>query len=297
MDSICKRMIFISFCALILAKGMIAVMKEFFTIGEIARLFHVKVATLRYYDEIGLLKPQYTDEQTNYRYYSTQQFERLNSIKYLRALNVPISKLHDFYNYREIDTLVEMLKNQQAEIEQKKRELEQIERKIARRLMQIEDATHTPLNTIAEVKLPEWRVAYLRREYALGDDIEYLISELSTNYSIDGGIFLGKIGISISASDLKSNTFDRYSSIFMILEEEDQVITSDVTFPAREYLQIRFKGTHMDAAHYYKKLFAYMEDHHYKLIDDSIEITLIDYGITNDIDKYVTEILLPYVHI
>lgn len=272
-------------------------MKEFFTIGEISRLFNVKIATLRYYDEIGLLKPQYKDEQTNYRYYSTQQFERLNSIKYLRALDVPISKLLDFFNYREIDTLVEMLKKQQTEIARKKRELEQIERKISRRLTQIEDASNTSLNTIEEVTLPKWRAAYLRREYSLGDDIEYPISELITNYGIDGDVFLGKIGISISVPNLKSNKFDRYSSIFMILEDEDQITTSEIIFPSREYLRIRFKGTHMDAAHYYKKLFTYIKKHHYRLIDDSIEITLIDYGITNDKNKYVTEILLPYVHI
>ena len=272
-------------------------MKEFFTIGEMSKLFNVKIATLRYYDEIGLLEPQYVDEQTNYRYYSTQQFERLNSIKYLRDLDLPISKLQDFYNYREIDTLVEMLKNQQTEIARKKRELEQIQRKISHRLVQIEDATHTSLDTIAEVKLPEWHVAYLRQEYALGDDIEYPISELSINYGIDGDIFLGKIGISISSADLKSNKFDRYSSIFMVLEEEDQITTSEVTFPSREYLRIRFKGTHMEAARYYEKLFMHMKKHDYELAGDSIEITLIDYGITNDKNKYVTEILLPYMKI
>ena len=272
-------------------------MKELFTIGEMSKLFNVKIATLRYYDDIGLLEPQYVDKQTNYRYYSTQQFERLNSIKYLRDLDVPISKLQDFYNYREIDTLVEMLKSQKVEIMRKKRELEQIEQKISHRLMQIEDATNTPLDTIAEVKLQEWRVAYLRQEYALGDDIEYPISELRTNYGIDGDIFLGKIGISISASNLKANKFDKYSSIFMVLEEEDQITTSEVTFPSREYLRIRFKGTHMDSAHYYKELFTYMKKQHYELSDDSIEITLIDYGITNDTDKYVTEILLPYIQL
>jgi effector-binding domain-containing protein len=272
-------------------------MKEFFTIGEMSSLFHVKIATLRYYDEIGLLRPQYTNEQTKYRYYSTEQFERLNSIKYLRALGVPISKLLDFYNYREIDTLVEMLQKQKYEIARKKRELEQIERKISRRLEQIEDATSTPLDTIEEIKLQEWRVAYLRREYSLGDDIEYHISELVKNYGIDGDVFLGKVGISISVSDLNDNKFGRYSSIFMVLEEEDQITNSEITFPAREYLRVRFKGTHMDAVHYYKKLFTYMKKHHYEIADDSIEITLIDYGITNDIDKYVTEILLPYVHI
>lgn len=272
-------------------------MKEFFTIGEMSKLFNVKIATLRYYDEIGLLEPQYTDKQTNYRYYSTQQFERLNSIKYLRALGVPISKLHDFYNYREIDTLVEMLKSQQGEIAHKKQELEQIERKISRRLLQIEDVVNTSLDTITEVKLPEWRAAYLRREYTLGDDIEFPISELSTNYGIDGGVFLGKIGISISAANLKANKFDRYSGIFMVLEEEDNIAATEITFPEREYLRIRYKGTHMDAAYYYKKLFSYMKEHNYGIADDSIEITLIDYGITNDINKYVTEIRLPYVHV
>lgn len=68
-------------------------MKEFFSIGEVSKLFNVKISALRYYDEIGLLKPEYKDEQTNYRYYSTQQFERLDTIKYLRALGLPINKL------------------------------------------------------------------------------------------------------------------------------------------------------------------------------------------------------------
>lgn len=271
-------------------------MKEFFTIGEIARLFNVKIATLRYYDDIGLLKPQFTNKQTNYRYYSTEQFERLSSIKYLRALGVPISELLDFYNYRELESLVEMLKKQQIEIASKKRELEQIERKISHRLAQIEDATNTSLDSIKEVRLPDWRVAYLSRELSLGEDIEYPISELVENYEIDGEVFLGKIGVSISISDLNCNKFDRYSGIFMILEDEDKITTSETIFPSREYLQIRFKGTHMEAAYYYKKLLTYMKKHHYKLIDDSIEITLIDYGVTNDREKYVTEILLPYAN-
>ncbi|WP_371371941.1 MerR family transcriptional regulator [Sporomusa aerivorans] len=272
-------------------------MKDFFTIGEMSKLFLVKVETLRYYDEIGLLKPQYTNKQTNYRYYTTQQFERLNSIKYLRALGVPISKLLDFFNYRDTDTLVTLLNAQKSEIALKKQELEKIERKISRRLGQIEDAINTPLDTIAEVKLPKWRVAHLRREYVLGDDIEYPVSELIKSYGIDGDVFLGKVGISISVSDLKANRFNRYSSIFLILEDEDQITDSDITFPAREYLRIRFKGSHISASQYYNKLFVYMKRHHYELVDDSIEIALIDYGITNDIDKYVTEILLPYVRL
>lgn len=111
-------------------------MKDFFTIGEVARLFNIKIATLRYYDDIGLLKPQYINEQTHYRYYTTQQFERLNSIKYLRTLGMPIHKLLDFFNDRDIDNLMSMLHAEKLEIVRKKQELEKIEQKISRRLRQ-----------------------------------------------------------------------------------------------------------------------------------------------------------------
>lgn len=273
------------------------IMKKYFTIGEFSRLLDIKIATLRYYDEIGLLRPAFTDESNNYRYYSTEQFERLNSIKYLRALDLPINELLDFFDYREIDTLIEMLKKQKAEIARKKRELEIIEKKINRRLERIDDAVNTALDTISEVKLPEMRAAYLRHDYVLGDDIEFPISELRTMFGINRDIFLGKIGISISSSNIKSENFNQYSGIFMLIEEEDKIEAPTITFPSRNYLRIRFKGTHIDAAYYYKKLLSYMKKKHYKLIGDSIEITLIDYGITNDLDKYVTEILLPFVHI
>lgn len=197
-------------------------MKEYFTIGEISKLFHVKIATLRYYDEIGILRPEFIDEKTNYRYYSTQQFERLNSIKYLRALDVPISRIRDFFDSREIDALVEMLKKQQEEVSQKKKELEIIERKISRRLMQIEDAVCTEIDTISEVNLPEMHIAYLRQKYTLGEDIEFPITELRNSFGINEEIFLGKIGISISAADLKAQKFDTYSSVFFGLGRRRQ---------------------------------------------------------------------------
>ena len=39
-------------------------------IGEMARFNRVSITTLRLYDKVGILKPCYTDPETNYRYYS-----------------------------------------------------------------------------------------------------------------------------------------------------------------------------------------------------------------------------------
>ena len=47
-------------------------------IGDFAKLSRMSVKTLRYYDEMGLLKPAQVDRFTGYRYYSFDQLPRLN---------------------------------------------------------------------------------------------------------------------------------------------------------------------------------------------------------------------------
>lgn len=96
-------------------------MKDLFTIGEVANLFGLNIRTLRYYHDIGLLEPEYIDETTNYRYYSTRQFERLNTIKYLRALDISTQQIGEFLRHRDVDVMLSILMEQQQEVQRKKR--------------------------------------------------------------------------------------------------------------------------------------------------------------------------------
>ena len=67
-----------------------------FKIGEVAKMYHVSMGTLRHYEKEGLLTPEYTDENTGYRYYGVRQLEVLNTIGYLRVLDMPLrdQRLH-----------------------------------------------------------------------------------------------------------------------------------------------------------------------------------------------------------
>ena len=49
-------------------------MKKYFTIGEMSKLHNISIETLRHYDRFGILKPEYINEKTGYRYYSTKSF-------------------------------------------------------------------------------------------------------------------------------------------------------------------------------------------------------------------------------
>lgn len=62
-------------------------------IGDFSRLSLVSVKALRYYDELGLLKPVRVDECTGYRYYSTSQLTRLNRILALKDLGLALEQI------------------------------------------------------------------------------------------------------------------------------------------------------------------------------------------------------------
>jgi DNA-binding transcriptional MerR regulator len=62
-------------------------------IGEFARLGGVSIKTLRYYDEIGLLKPSHVDPTSGYRYYGLGQLDRLHRIVALRELGFGLAQV------------------------------------------------------------------------------------------------------------------------------------------------------------------------------------------------------------
>ena len=105
-------------------------MKEFFTIGEISKLFNINRKTLRYYDEIDLFKPSYVDEHNKYRYYSIDQFECLETIQYLKELGLTLNKIKYHLNTLNLSSIVDSLEYQNQIIEEKIKEKFQSSRQI-----------------------------------------------------------------------------------------------------------------------------------------------------------------------
>jgi DNA-binding transcriptional MerR regulator len=62
-------------------------------IGDFARIGGVSVATLRHYDETGLLSPYRVDEATGYRFYRIGQLPRLYRILVLKDLGLTLREI------------------------------------------------------------------------------------------------------------------------------------------------------------------------------------------------------------
>lgn len=91
------------------------------TVKEVSMITGVSIRTLRYYDEIGLLKPTKLTE-TGYRLYDNKALEKLQEILFFRELEIPlidIKKIMDTPNYDK----EQILMMQKRMLEQKRNRL------------------------------------------------------------------------------------------------------------------------------------------------------------------------------
>jgi DNA-binding transcriptional MerR regulator len=110
-----------------------------FRIGDFSKIAQVSGRLLRYYDEIGLLSPEFTDPQTGYRYYSAQQLPRLNRILVLKELGLSLEQVAQLLaRDTSTDEMRGMLALRKAQIEQSVQEEMERLRVVEARLQQID---------------------------------------------------------------------------------------------------------------------------------------------------------------
>lgn len=91
------------------------------TIKEVSKITGVSIRTLRYYDEIGLLKPaKFTD--SGYRLYDDQSLEKLQEILFFRELEIPLQEIKKIMDNPDYDR-EQVLQAQKALLEKKRNRL------------------------------------------------------------------------------------------------------------------------------------------------------------------------------
>lgn len=94
-------------------------------IREFAKLTGVSVRTLHYYDEIGLLKPSFVDEQNGYRYYDENTLCRMQEILFYRELQFSLKEIRMILSSPDYDKQ-NALKEQKHLLTLKKERLERL---------------------------------------------------------------------------------------------------------------------------------------------------------------------------
>ena len=86
----------------------------YYKIGDFSRLTNISIRTLRYYDEIGILKPEYVDPYSGYRYYTDKNLDEVRSITFLKQLSFSLEEIAQYKDSLTSEVL-EYKKNQLIE--------------------------------------------------------------------------------------------------------------------------------------------------------------------------------------
>lgn len=65
-----------------------------FTIGQFSKICNISSKALRHYEKIGLLLPARVDEGNQYRYYSREQIDLVQTILFLKDIDISLKTIH-----------------------------------------------------------------------------------------------------------------------------------------------------------------------------------------------------------
>lgn len=137
-----------------------------YKIGMFSKMNLVTVKALRYYDEIGLLKPAHIDDFTGYRYYTSDQLPILHQILNLKQMGFSIEEIIEIQKGLPVHKLLRNRKEQLlASIAESTRKLAQVEH-----YLNLENGGTMMDYHVIIKELPEVIVASMRRVVASYDD-------------------------------------------------------------------------------------------------------------------------------
>lgn len=163
-------------------------MNAVYKISEFADLAGVSAKTLRFYDEIGVLRPASVDSRTGYRHYLPQQLEDLASILALKNLGMPLAQV------RELNGKRQSASERKALLKELKRTLEQSIQTATRSLSWIsaalEELDESPrLIPVVVKRRPTIPIASMRikpQNYGEVSDAETELSNLLPSECVSG---------------------------------------------------------------------------------------------------------------
>lgn len=95
-----------------------------YTIKQVAELSGISTRTLRYYDQIGLLKPAHINT-SGYRIYQTKEIDQLQQILFYRSLSLKLEDIKKIISTSTYDPVI-TLENHYTQLLEKRAQLDQL---------------------------------------------------------------------------------------------------------------------------------------------------------------------------
>jgi Predicted transcriptional regulators len=213
-------------------------MKELYSIGETAKLFGISVQTLRNYSNLKLLKPQYIDADSGYRYYSFQQFHYIDRIKYLRKLGLSLAEIEEILDDGKADKMLAYLEIQEKRIVDELKKIQEIHEDIKWYISYFKYLKQYAFDNIPYVlQLDRRYIMYV--DYLPADTVESVETRLAKLKNSKKLSYRRQYGYIASFDNLVDKKFVPHKYFIYLKEKPDCVEDWYMELPAGEYLCFR----------------------------------------------------------
>ena len=269
-----------------------------FKIGDFSRLSLVSVKALRYYDELGLLKPERIDEFTGYRYYSASQLTRLNRILAMKDMGLSLEQIALLLDKEPTpDQIRGMLRLKQVELQQQLVEGQARLTRIEAWLQAFEQEAIMPTYDVVLKKVAPLKVAEARGVapslQQLGPTLDSLFDQVIAHINQQGATFAGP-GITVYYDNEMREQDMHFGACIPFegtLKDSEQVKVAEL--PAVETMaSVIHHGSFSTLYQAYNAILKWIEANNYTISGFNRELNL-EYERGGDQSKYVSEVQFP----
>ncbi|WP_297130565.1 MerR family transcriptional regulator [Terrisporobacter sp.] len=263
-------------------------MKRYYKIGELVNLYNVGRDSIKYYEDLKILNP--SRDKNGYRIYDINDICKLNLIRELRNLNIPMKEIKIYLEDRNIESTKNMLEKEISIIHEKIDYLEKQKNNLKNRLRVIN-------NGINERNFGEVEIIHLNKRKAFkvhgnvnnNENIDFLIQEmrkvLENRFYILGNDKIGSIFDKVS---LEKGIVNKYKHVIAFLDDDS--LDYNTVIPEGEYLTCTYRGSYENNKIYLSKLYDYAETNNLKIVGEPMEIYKVDISETSEEDEFITQL-------
>lgn len=274
-----------------------------FSIREVSEICHIPSKTLRYYDEIELVVPEFRDEVNRYRYYSKDQLITLCIVRKLRTMDFGLKEIQTIISDNKAIGLEKNIKLKLSELIE---EITSLQRKYSatsaflQRLksgiefLNIKDTLETDGISIEEI--PEENLIYTRKTMANYSNTEVSVYRWVELIDLCEKLNLknrGRILVTYYCNPLEQFLFTDTDIEFGITVEavsDEDCFRTYGNFTAATAIHI---GNYADIIHTHIKLVQWINQNQYTIIGPVTEEFIISPLDISNIAEHVTKIIIP----
>ncbi len=263
------------------------------SIGEFSKLAKTTVRTLRFYDEIGLFKPTFIEEN-GYRYYSVEDLEKVSQIIELRKFGLSLDEIKSIVVAgNDVQTILEnRLKTLEQQVESERNNISLIQKK----LKELQGEEKMSDYKATEMQLPSYTVYY---RHGVIKDMSCL-----TDFVLQAGEECRKNNPTLKCSDdycYVTYEAEEYRETDVELEYVEAVESFGKesenigfkTVPAIKAICIEHKGSYEKLGEAYAFALAYVKQNGYTICDKIREVYVHGCWDCENTDDYLTIIQVP----